>query len=55
MALAKYLFDGAVSATVDYELIPTDFLRNIGTLGMTEEAIVAASLRANVYVSRLSR
>ena len=54
MALAKHLFDGAGSATVDYELIPTTIFcqPNIGMLGMTEEAVVAAGLRANVYVSR---
>ena len=53
MALAKHLFDGAGSATVDYELIPTTIFcqPNIGTLGMTEEAVVAAGLRGNVSES----
>ena len=54
MALAKHLFDGAETASVDYELIPTTIFcqPNIGTLGMTEEAAVSAGLGANVYVSR---
>ena len=54
MALAKYLFDGAETASVDYEFIPTTIFcqPNIGTLGMTEEAVVSAGLGANVYVSR---
>ena len=54
MALAKYLFYGAESASVDYDFIPTTIFcqPNIGTLGMTEEAVVVAGLRANVYVSR---
>ena len=54
MALAKHLFDGAENASVDYEFIPTTIFcqPNIGTLGMTEEAVVSAGLGANVYVSR---
>ncbi len=56
MALAKYLFYGAESASVDYEFIPTTIFcqPNIGTLGITEEAAVAAGLHANVYVSRFN-
>ena len=54
MALAKHLFHGAETASVDYEFIPTTIFcqPNIGTLGLTEEAVVSAGLRANVYVSR---
>ena len=54
MALARHLFDGAETASVDYEFIPTTIFcqPNIGTLGMTEEAVVSAGLGANVYVSR---
>ena len=54
MALAKHLFDGAETAGVDYEFIPTTIFcqPNIGTLGMTEEAVVSAGLGAKVYVSR---
>ena len=54
MALAKHLFDGAETASVDYEFIPTTIFcqPNIGTLGMTEEAVVSAGLGAKVYVSR---
>ena len=54
MALAKYLFAGAADARVDYAQIPTTIFSqpNIGTLGLSEEAVRAKGLRARVYTSR---
>ncbi|NCV51408.1 MAG: glutathione-disulfide reductase [Gammaproteobacteria bacterium] len=54
MALAKHLFDGAKSASVDYDLIPTTIFSqpNIGTLGLSEDEVVARGLHAKVFVSR---
>ena len=53
-ALAKYLFSDAVTAVVDYELIPTTVFSqpNIGTLGLTEEEVLVRRIQAKVYVSR---
>jgi len=54
MALAKHLFDGAESASVDYDLIPTTIFSqpNIGTLGLSEDEVSARGLHAKVFVSR---
>ena len=54
MALAKHLFDGAATASVDYAHLPTTIFSqpNIGTLGLSEEAVIAQGIRARVYVSR---
>ncbi len=54
MALAKYLFDGALKAEVDYDHLPTTIFSqpNIGTLGLSEEAVIARGMRARVYTSR---
>lgn len=54
MALAKYLFAGAPNAHVDYAHLPTTIFSqpNIGTIGLTEEAVRAQGLTAQVYTSR---
>ena len=48
------IYSAALKPQVDYEFIPTTIFcqPNIGTLGMTEEAVVSAGLGADVYVSR---
>jgi glutathione reductase (NADPH) len=54
MALAKFLFAKAPSAAVDYDHLPTTIFSqpNMGTLGLSEEAVIEAGIRARVYVSR---
>ena len=54
MALARYLFAGNASAEVDYALIPTTIFSqpNIGTIGLSEEAVIESGRRAKVFVSR---
>lgn len=54
MALAKYLFAGAPDAQVDYAQLPTTIFSqpNIGTLGLSEEAVRAQGIAARVYTSR---
>ena len=54
MALAKFLFAQAPSASVDYDHLPTTIFSqpNVGTLGLSEEAVIEAGIRARVYVSR---
>lgn len=54
MALAKHLFAGESSADVDYALIPTTIFSqpNIGTIGVSEEEVIASGRRAKVFVSR---
>jgi len=54
MALSKYLFAKAPSASVDYDHLPTTIFSqpNVGTLGLSEEAVIKAGIRARVYVSR---
>ena len=54
MAFARHLFGNSPSAEVDYDLIPTTIFSqpNIGTIGLSEEEVIARGLRANVYVSR---
>ena len=54
MALAKHLFAGLPTAAVDYAHLPTTIFSqpNIGTLGLSEEQVLAQGIRARVYVSR---
>lgn len=54
MALAKHLYAGLPSAEVDYAHLPTTIFSqpNIGTLGLSEEQVVASGVRARVYVSQ---
>ncbi|MDB3998067.1 glutathione-disulfide reductase [Litorivicinus sp.] len=54
MALARHLFAGDASASVDYALIPTTIFSqpNIGTIGLSEEAVIESGRRAKVFVSR---
>ena len=54
MALAHHLFGGVATAEVDYAHLPTTIFSqpNIGTLGLSEEQVLAKGLRARVYVSR---
>jgi glutathione reductase (NADPH) len=54
MALARHLFAGEASAEVDYALIPTTIFSqpNIGTIGLSEEAVIESGRRAKVFVSQ---
>lgn len=54
MALAKHLFNGAPQASVDYDHLPTAIFSqpNIGTLGWSEEQVLAKGIKARVYSSR---
>ena len=53
-ALAKYLFNGEEAAIVDYDLIPSTVFSqpNVGTLGLTEEEVLARGIRAKIFVSQ---
>lgn len=54
MALARHLFAGDASAEVDYASIPTTIFSqpNIGTIGLSEEAVIESGRKAKVFVSR---
>ncbi|MDC1208638.1 glutathione-disulfide reductase [Litorivicinus sp.] len=54
MALAHHLFQDKPEALVDYGSIPTTIFSqpNIGTIGMSEEDVLADGRTARVYVSR---
>jgi glutathione reductase (NADPH) len=54
MALAKHLFAGEISADVDYKLIPTTIFSqpNIGTIGLSEEAVIESGRKAKAFVSK---
>ena len=57
MALARHLFAGDASAEVDYALIPTTIFSqpNIGTIGLSEEAVIESGRKAKSSSVDLSR